>query len=284
MLSVSPAVSPTVQVVPPFSHKRELINKQETALISDSKVQEHPKDKDVPVLRQQHKSKVQGSDSSDSQLHRQRTRRFTGTTSPNAGEERSKKYGSQRSVSFGNELAQTIIPIEHLKKIPKREISKRWFSTKDFASIRCQNESVLQLMEMGCTEKALATVGRIDNTDRWSTRGLERQTAKGMTQYYEQYRDAINAVLERQRECINDRKKLDEIIAYAYHCETAQAQNEAVLRGLRDAKEVRDYVADCNTESVRQAQQVQPYSKRKVKFSFLKRFQSVRSLASSSPS
>lgn len=161
-----------------------------------------------------------------------------------------------RVVSFGKVPVQTIIPIEHVNEIPKRDISKRWFCQDDFVDMQKQNRVVVQLMEMGYTDKYFVHSQR---SDELTTRGLERQTAKGKASFLKDCKSSVHVVLEQQQlyqECMFPKQVVDERIAKAYQCETAKAQQVAVLQALSDFEEIRDYCTDgsCDIESIRQAQ------------------------------
>jgi len=163
----------------------------------------------------------------------------------------SRRAPRRKTVSFGEE--PTIVPIEHYKKIPKRELSKRWWSEKDFISMQHDTNACVHLMEMGVT--------KADDDPDFTTRGLERLTEIGMTQFLEDRRDATIAVLEvqqqvnKQKSFRNARQTPDEIIAYAYRMETKRSQKKAEVQGQKDAKEVEDYLADCDAEKILQEQQ-----------------------------
>jgi hypothetical protein len=203
----------------------------------------------------------------------------------------------RRSVSFGD---HEIYPIEHVNRINRRERSRRWFNSNDLAYQRSENDHLLELMERtgSFNEKTCLAklTGEKNPAERYTIRGLERQTIQGKTQYYEHYRDAVMAVLVQQQRIITHKKKKKtksadptkpapeqsesegssvdamDVIASSYRKETVQAQQQAVSQGRHDAKEVRAYLAEqCDIESIRQLHERELRQKESSVIGFLRK-------------
>jgi len=149
----------------------------------------------------------------------------------------------KRAVSFEqlDKEGPKIVPIEHVKSIPRKEITKRWVSSKEFRTNQVEASAHL--------EKQTA------ESEGFSARGLERLTEDGTIKFLKARREGLMAVLQQQRACPKHIRQKDELIAAAYRYETKEAGSKAALRAELDAQEVADYLAEgCDTDSVRQYQ------------------------------
>jgi hypothetical protein len=234
-----------------------------------------------------------------------------GSSSHSTPDDENRRGNVRRSVSFGD---HEIYPIEHVNRINRRERSRRWFNSNDLAYQRSENDHLLELMERtgSFNEKTCLAklTGEKNPAERYTIRGLERQTIQGKTRYYEHYRDAVMAVLVQQQRIITHKKKkktkstdhtkptLDQsesdgsvdamhVIASSYRKETVQAQELAVSQGRQDAKEVRAYLAQqCDIETIRQLHERELRQKEQSVIGFLRkpfkqRSNSAASLSSS---
>jgi len=135
-----------------------------------------------------------------------------------------------------------VLHIEHLKTIPRREISKRWISGKEF-----RNNQVEAAQHLECKTR--------ESSD-FSYRGLERLTEDGMNKFLRTRREALIAVLQQQHICPDHVREKEELIASAYRSESVDAQDRAQHRGRLDAQEVSNYVTtSSDVETVRQEQE-----------------------------
>lgn len=149
----------------------------------------------------------------------------------------------KRAVSFEqlDKEGPSVVPIEHVKSLPRKEITKRWVSSKEFRTNQVEASAHL--------EKQTA------ESEGFSARGLERLTEDGTIKFLKARREGLMAVLQQQRACPKHVRQKDELIAAAYRYETKEAGSKAALRAELDAEEVADYLAEgCDTDSVRQHQ------------------------------
>jgi hypothetical protein len=202
----------------------------------------------------------------------------------------------RRTVSFGS---HEVYPIEHVNRINRRERSRRWFNGNDLAYQRSENDHLLELMERtgSFNEKTCLAklTGEKNPAERYTIRGLERQTIQGKTQYYEHYRDAVMAVLVQQQRIVTQKKKKKtksadnakpssdpsesegsvdamHVIASSYRKETVHAQEQAVSQGRLDAKEVRAYLSQqCDIDTIRQLHERELRQKEQSVIGFLRK-------------
>lgn len=151
----------------------------------------------------------------------------------------------RKSVSFKKLDLEgpSIRHIEPRKSLHKRDIGRRWVSSKEFRNIH-----VMAAQHLNC---------QTPESTNFSARGLERLTEEGMGRFLQTRRDALFAVLQQQQQCPPVAPQREELIASAYRCETSDAQQRAQQRGQLDALAVQNYLKDDRSavlERVRQEQ------------------------------
>lgn len=179
----------------------------------------------------------------------------------------------KKSVSF-DERKKKIIPIENIQSIPKRELHRRWMSETDFAKIRHETYSTLQLLDLGrmpARDGIDGGAGSCGNNKR-SARGLERLTEVGMYKYRIQHQHAVFAVLRAQHQQQQHQRLQQQVwynaaspenvegaIARAYREETMQAVREAIQLAQDDQKIAeQEYRKHClDLEAIRKLQHEQ---------------------------
>lgn len=147
---------------------------------------------------------------------------------------------SRKSVSFRKLDLEgpTILPIEHVTSLPKREIKQRWITVREFRSIQYMAAAHIEF--------------QTPESSDFSARGLERLTGLGMLQFLEARKGGLCAVLQQQYLCPKHIKKKDELIAAAYQEKTKEYRKKAAEKAVLDAKEIQEYLAQgCDADSVR---------------------------------
>ena len=157
--------------------------------------------------------------------------------------QRNEPSGPKKLVSFKKLDLEgpAIRHIEPLKSLHKRDIGRRWVSSKEFRNIQ-----IMASQHLDC---------RTPESADFSSRGLERLTEEGMNRFLQIRREALMAVLHQQRQCPAVAPQRAELIASAYRSESSDAQERAHHRGQLDSLAVQnDLKADRSAllETVRQ--------------------------------
>ena len=151
-----------------------------------------------------------------------------------------------------SEVNVQVIHIEMIKS--QRLKSKLWYTSKDISSMLERDATILSLMDMGYTDEMLVNTDSKaalllskysqKEIEELTTRGLERQTKKGIQRFQMTSRASIAAVLQ----CQHSNRGMHqyyrmECIASVYALTTRESQLQSLHRAKQDAKFVRDY---CN--------------------------------------
>ena len=164
------------------------------------------------------------------------------------------------------EVAVEVIPIELIKS--PRIKSRLWYTARDIAMMIERDATILLLMDMGYTDetlvhtdsKAALLLSKYSpkEIEEMTTRGLERQSKKGIKRFQTVSRASIAAVLQ----CQHTNRSMHtyyrmECIASAYAMTTQESQQLSLRRAKLDAKFVREHcnIQNCTMELLRQLQQ-----------------------------
>lgn len=159
-----------------------------------------------------------------------------------------------------------VIPIEMIKS--QRLKSRLWYTSRDIASMLERDAPILSLMEMGYTDDTLLNTDSNaallqskyskKELEEITTRGLERQTKKGIKKFHAASRASVQAVLQCQytNRAMHIYYRM-ESIASVYSVTTKESQNISIRRAKCDAMYVRDHcqIQNCTMEILRQMQQ-----------------------------
>jgi hypothetical protein len=181
-----------------------------------------------------------------------------------------------RKVRFqeGNKRTEVhvqVIPIEMIKS--QRFKSRLWYTSRDIASMLERDAPILSLMEMGYTDDTLLNTDSNaallqskyskKEIEEITTRGLERQTKKGIKKFHAASRASVQAVLQCQytNRAMHIYYRM-ESIASVYSVTTKESQNMSIRRAKCDAMYVRDHcqIQNCTMEILRQIQQNQSFN------------------------
>ena len=183
-----------------------------------------------------HQNNEESNRASDNSLTARSSSRKNRPTRNNNGvqgqPQRHEASGPRKSVSFKKLDLEgpSIRHIEPLKSLHKRDIGRRWVSSKEFRNIH-----VMAAQHLDC---------QTPESTNFSARGLERLTAEGMDRFLQTRREALFAVLQQQHQCPPVAPQREELIASAYRSETSDAQQRAHQRGQLDALAVQNYLKD----------------------------------------
>lgn len=159
-------------------------------------------------------------------------------------------------------------PIEMIKS--ERVKSRLWYNARDVATMQGHDSVILTLMEMGYTDETLWNNEKNaallkskyskKELEELTTRGLERQTIKGITKFRAVSRASIEAVLNCQYQ--NRTKPVPtrmKRIAAIYAVTTNESRQASLRRAKQDANFVLEYchLQTCTMEILQQYQQQQ---------------------------
>jgi len=129
----------------------------------------------------------------------------------------------------------------HIKDFTQEDIESCWFRPHEFRAMRESAQQFVDMMELQqkqCIE-----------TDTMTSRGLEMRTAEGGSNRSTNKRQAYAAVLaEQERQWVYGREAPARIAA-SYQIISSKCLGLALLRGLQDQHDVREYVTAISTPS-----------------------------------
>lgn len=166
------------------------------------------------------------------------------------------------------EVSVQVQPIDMIKS--ERVKSRLWYTARDIATMLSHDLVILSLMDIGYTDETLwnneknATLLKSKYSkkelEELTTRGLERQTKKGITKFRAVSRASIEAVLNCQYQ--NRTKPVPtrmERIAAIYAVTTNESRQSSLRRAKQDANFVLEHchLQQCTTEMLLQHHQQQ---------------------------
>lgn len=129
----------------------------------------------------------------------------------------------------------------HINNFTQEDIEACWFRPHEFRAMRESAQQFVDMMEAQNKQS-------IEN-DTMTSRGLEMRTTQGGSKRSAHRRQAYGAVMAEQERQWNYGRDEPDRIAAAYQIISSKCLGLALLRGVQDEHDVREYVSEPTTPS-----------------------------------